>query len=102
MLVKYKGHKTNVNNGTSIPLFISYVIHICFVQITFSGHIIKCTLWGKYAEQLNKFICNNKSTEMVIAILQHAKLKKFNSKFDYFLSYTHVSQYYIVISMFVV
>nr|XP_043619863.1 uncharacterized protein LOC122591677 [Erigeron canadensis] len=43
-----------------------------------SGQIIKCTLWGKYAEQWNKFICNNKSTEMVIAILQHAKLKRFN------------------------
>nr|XP_043611877.1 replication protein A 70 kDa DNA-binding subunit A-like [Erigeron canadensis] len=45
-----------------------------------AGQIIKSTLWGKYAEQLNKFICNNKSTEMVIAILQHAKLKRFNRK----------------------
>nr|XP_043618183.1 replication protein A 70 kDa DNA-binding subunit C-like [Erigeron canadensis] len=43
-----------------------------------TGNVIKCTPWGKYAEQLNKFIANNKSTEMVIAILQHAKLKRFN------------------------
>nr|XP_043613598.1 uncharacterized protein LOC122585533 [Erigeron canadensis] len=43
-----------------------------------NSQIIKCILWGKYAEQMNKFICNNKSTEMVIAILQHAKLKRFN------------------------
>nr|XP_043639455.1 uncharacterized protein LOC122610541 [Erigeron canadensis] len=40
--------------------------------------VVKCTLWGKYVEQVNKFISSNKSVKMVICILQHAKLKYFN------------------------
>ncbi|XP_021975144.1 uncharacterized protein LOC110870259 [Helianthus annuus] len=40
------------------------------------GELVRCTLWNRYAQQFNDFLSQNNPNENVMAVIQHAKIKK--------------------------
>ncbi|KAJ0800907.1 putative nucleic acid-binding protein [Helianthus annuus] len=52
-----------------------------FLSFSCSGEVVRCTLWNGYAQQFNDFLLQNNPNENVMAVIQHAKIKKWQGQY---------------------
>ena len=47
-----------------------------FLSVCCRGEVVRCTLWNGYAQQFNDFLAQNNPNENVMAVIQHARIRK--------------------------
>ncbi|KAJ0582116.1 putative nucleic acid-binding, replication factor A [Helianthus annuus] len=52
-----------------------------FLSVSCRGEIVRYTLWNGYAQQFNDFLSQNTKNENVMAVIQHAKIKKWQGQY---------------------
>ncbi|XP_022003738.1 uncharacterized protein LOC110901201 [Helianthus annuus] len=45
------------------------------------GEVVRCTLWIVYAQELNHFFSQNSPNETVMAVIQHARIRKWQGQY---------------------
>ncbi|XP_022024348.2 uncharacterized protein LOC110924665 [Helianthus annuus] len=45
------------------------------------GEVVRCTLWNAYAQEFNDFLSQNSPNETVMAVIQHARIRKWQGQY---------------------